>query len=113
MGELRWSEEQQELASMLTALLSKHSDSTAVRQALEAPKGYDEKLWSLLCEQVGVAALTVPEEHGGGGVTFPPGRGLPQQLGRVPIGRAACWGKGEILVGGGSFKKKKKYTQVK
>ena len=29
--------------------------------------GYDEELWSPLCEQIGVAALAVPEEYGGAG----------------------------------------------
>ena len=68
--DLRWSEEQQELASMMASLLSKHSDSAAVRAAAESSCGYDEKLWQLLCEQVGVAALAVPEKHGGAGFGF-------------------------------------------
>src|SRR3712207_9391774 len=108
MGELRWSEEQQELASLLAALLSRHSDSTAVRQALEAPKGYDEKLWSLLCEQVGVAALTVPEEHGGGGVTFLQGAVLPAELGRVlaPAPVLGTRGAGGAVPGGGGAPKR-------
>ena len=70
MSELRWSEEQEELASMLGSLLAKHSDSVAVRSAIESPRGYDEKLWSMLCEQVGVAGLAVPEEYGGAGFSF-------------------------------------------
>ena len=68
--DLRWSEEQQELASMMSALLVRHSDSAAVRTACASSCGYDEKLWRLLCEQVGVAALSVPEEYGGAGFGF-------------------------------------------
>ena len=63
-------EEQAELASMVRDLLRKRSDSGAVRRAVEQPKGYDESLWSLLCEQVGVAALAIPEEYGGAGFTL-------------------------------------------
>jgi alkylation response protein AidB-like acyl-CoA dehydrogenase len=70
VADLRWSEEQQELASMMSGLLAKHSDSGAVRAAAASSCGYDEKLWRLLCEQVGVAALAVPEEHGGAGFGF-------------------------------------------
>jgi alkylation response protein AidB-like acyl-CoA dehydrogenase len=82
MGDLRWSDEQQQLAEMLSSLLAKHSDSRAVRQAVESPKGYDEQLWSLLCEQVGVAALEIPEEYGGAGFTFVETAVVLEQLGR-------------------------------
>ncbi|MFL6024424.1 MAG: acyl-CoA dehydrogenase family protein [Marmoricola sp.] len=63
-------EEQDELAATVRALLTKRSDSAAVRAALETEAGYDEGLWSALCEQVGVAALAVPEEHDGFGASL-------------------------------------------
>ena len=34
---------------------------------MEAPLGYDDKLWSTLCEQIGVAALAIPDHYGGAG----------------------------------------------
>jgi alkylation response protein AidB-like acyl-CoA dehydrogenase len=34
---------------------------------MSSERGYDEALWKLLCEQVGAAALVVPEELGGAG----------------------------------------------
>ncbi len=64
------SEEQVELAATVRALLARRSDSPAVRSAVDAPRGYDEALWSTLCEQIGVAALAVPEEYGGAGFTL-------------------------------------------
>ena len=67
--ELRWSEEQRELADVLDDLLRRHVDLAAVRDST-ASRGYDEKLWSLLSEQVGVAGLAVPEEEGGAGFGF-------------------------------------------
>ena len=43
------SEEQQELASTVRALLSKRGDARVER--------YDDALWQTLCEQIGVAAI--------------------------------------------------------
>ena len=63
------SEEQQELASTVRSLLAKRSDGPAVRKAIESDRGFDTELWSVLCEQVGAAALSVPEKHGGAGFT--------------------------------------------
>ncbi|MFF9542501.1 acyl-CoA dehydrogenase family protein [Streptomyces albidoflavus] len=60
-------EEHAELAATVRRLLERRSDSTAVRAATESAPGYDLKLWRTLCEQVGVAALAVPEEYGGAG----------------------------------------------
>ena len=68
--ELALTEEQQELASTLRSLLAKQADSAAVRAAMESEKGYDEALWTTLVEQVGVAALPVPEEHDGVGASL-------------------------------------------
>ncbi len=81
MNELRWTEEQRELGSMLESLLAKRSDSGAVRAAAESSCGYDQKLWQLLCEQVGVAALGLPEEYGGAGFGFLETAVVLEQLG--------------------------------
>jgi alkylation response protein AidB-like acyl-CoA dehydrogenase len=61
------SEERELLRETVAALVDKHASPEAVRAAMESERGYDEKLWSLLCEQVGAAALVVPEELGGAG----------------------------------------------
>ena len=61
------SEERDLLRDTVASLVEKHADPEAVRRAMESERGYDEKLWTLLCEQVGVAALVVPEELGGAG----------------------------------------------
>ncbi len=63
-------EEQDELAVIVRSLLDKRSDSAAVRAAVESESGYDESLWQALCEQVGVAALAVPEEYDGFGASL-------------------------------------------
>ncbi|MET3960137.1 alkylation response protein AidB-like acyl-CoA dehydrogenase [Marmoricola sp. OAE513] len=63
-------EEQDELAAAVRGMLSKRSDSEAVRAAVQTETGYDAALWSALVEQIGVAALAVPEEHDGFGASL-------------------------------------------
>ena len=65
-----FSEEQQELASTVRSLLAKRADSAAVRAAAESEIGYDEALWQTLCEQIGAAALGIPEEYDGAGFSL-------------------------------------------
>jgi alkylation response protein AidB-like acyl-CoA dehydrogenase len=65
IGGIVMSEERQLLRETVAALIDKHASPAAVRKATESERGYDEALWKLLCEQVGAAALVVPEELGG------------------------------------------------
>ena len=57
--EFALTEEQQELAATVRSLLAKRADPRV--------ETYDEALWSTLCEQIGVAALGIPEEYDGAG----------------------------------------------
>jgi alkylation response protein AidB-like acyl-CoA dehydrogenase len=75
-------EERQLLRQTVAALVAKHASSEAVRRAMESPRGYDESLWSMLCEQVGVAALVVPEELGGAGGELADAAAVLEELGR-------------------------------
>jgi len=61
------SEERELLRETVAALVDKHAPPAAVREAMASERGYDESLWTLLCEQVGAAALVVPEKFGGAG----------------------------------------------
>ncbi|HWJ67387.1 MAG TPA: acyl-CoA dehydrogenase family protein [Nocardioides sp.] len=76
------SEEQAELAATVRGLLEKRADSAAVRAASTSPTGHDEALWATLCEQIGVAALAVPEEYDGVGATFFETAVVLEELGR-------------------------------
>lgn len=64
------SEEQQELVTTVRSLLAKRADSAAVRAAVASESGYDEALWATLCEQIGAAALGIPEEYDGAGYSL-------------------------------------------
>ena len=80
--EFAFSEEQQELASTVRSLLAKRADSAAVRAAMESEAGYDEALWQTLCEQIGVAALGIPEEYDGAGFSLFESLIVLEELGR-------------------------------
>ncbi|HRD10392.1 MAG TPA: acyl-CoA dehydrogenase family protein [Mycobacterium sp.] len=78
-------EERQMLRETVASLIDKHALSAAVRAAMESPRGYDESLWSMLCEQVGVAALVVPEEFGGAGGELADAAAVLEELGRALV----------------------------
>jgi alkylation response protein AidB-like acyl-CoA dehydrogenase len=77
------SEERELLRQTVAALVEKHASPAAVRQAIESERGYDESLWTLLCEQVGAAALVVPEERGGAGGELADAAVVIEELGRA------------------------------
>jgi alkylation response protein AidB-like acyl-CoA dehydrogenase len=70
------------LRDTVAALVEKHASPEAVRVAMASERGYDEALWKLLCEQVGVAALVVPEELGGAGGELADAAVVLEELGK-------------------------------
>lgn len=76
------SSERELLRETVAALVAKHAPSEAVRAATESERGYDEPLWRLLCEQVGVAALVVPDEYGGAGGDLGDAAVVVEELGK-------------------------------
>ena len=77
------SAEQSELGTTVRNLLARRSGSESVREAVAGPKGYDEALWSTLCEQIGAAALAIPEEYGGAGFSLFETHIVLEELGRA------------------------------
>lgn len=76
------SEERDLLRDTVAALVEKHASPEAVRTAAASERGYDESLWKMLCEQVGAAALVVPEELGGAGGELADAAVVLEELGR-------------------------------
>ena len=79
------SEERDLLRETVAALVEKHASPAAVREAIESEHGYDESLWKLLCEQVGAAALVVPEELGGAGGELADAAVVLEELGKALV----------------------------
>jgi alkylation response protein AidB-like acyl-CoA dehydrogenase len=66
--DLSWTEEQEMLRETVRSLLAKYSSPEIVRELEDDPVGYRVDLWEELGRQ-GLLGLTVPEEHGGSGMT--------------------------------------------
>src|SRR6201990_2211062 len=79
------SEERELLRETVRGLVAKHASPAAVREAIESERGYDESLWKLLREQVGAAALVIPEEFGGAGGELADAATVLQELGRALV----------------------------
>ena len=79
------SEERELLRETVAALVDKHASPAAVREAMASERGYDESLWKLLCEQVGAAALVVPEELGGAGGGLADAAVVLEELGKALV----------------------------
>ncbi|TWS21293.1 acyl-CoA dehydrogenase [Tsukamurella asaccharolytica] len=71
-----------DLAAAVRSVIDRRWSPAALRAAIEAPTGYDADLWSVLCEQVGIAALAVPEEHDGVGAGVRALQVVAEELGR-------------------------------
>ncbi|MEZ4375766.1 MAG: acyl-CoA dehydrogenase family protein [Polyangiaceae bacterium] len=77
-----FSDEQRELARMLRGLLQKSCPLTRVRDVMLEAEGHDPALWSRLCEELGLAALVIPEEYGGAGFGSVELAAVMEELGR-------------------------------
>jgi alkylation response protein AidB-like acyl-CoA dehydrogenase len=77
--------ERELLRATVAALVDKHASPAAVREAMASERGYDESLWKLLCEQVGAAALVVPEELGGAGGELADAAVVLEELGKALV----------------------------
>ncbi|BBX20052.1 acyl-CoA dehydrogenase [Mycolicibacterium duvalii] len=79
------SEERDLLRDTVAALVDKHASPEAVRKAAASERGYDETLWKMLCEQVGAAALVVPEKLGGAGGELADAAVVLEELGKALV----------------------------
>ncbi|MBX7431319.1 acyl-CoA/acyl-ACP dehydrogenase [Mycobacterium sp. Y57] len=79
------SEERELLRDTVATLVDKHASPEAVRAAMDSEHGYDKALWTMLCEQVGAAALVVPEELGGAGGELADAAVVIEELGKALV----------------------------
>jgi hypothetical protein len=80
---IRMTAEHDALRDVVRHLLTRQAGGDAVRAAAASPRGYDQDLWSALCDQIGVAALAIPEEYGGAGATLLETHVVLEELGRT------------------------------
>ena len=65
-----FSEEQEELRRSMRRFLEDKSPMTEVRRLMETTEGYDRAVWDQMANQLGLQALTIPEEYGGSGFGY-------------------------------------------
>jgi alkylation response protein AidB-like acyl-CoA dehydrogenase len=67
---LAYSSEQRELAESVRRFLADRMPLTRVRELMETEDATDEKVWTYLGSQLGLAGLAIPEQYGGAGFRF-------------------------------------------
>lgn len=94
--EFAFSQEQSELASTVRSLLAKRADPRL--------PDYDQELWQTLCEQIGVAALAIPEDYDGAGFTLFESLIVLEEIGRslAPSPLLSSLVTAEALLAGGN-----------
>ena len=65
-----FSEEQEELRTVVRQFLEAKSPESAVREQMETERGYDPEVWAQMAEQLGLQSLIIPEEYGGQGFGY-------------------------------------------
>ena len=63
-------EDQEELRGTVRRFLEQHASEPDLRRLMATDDGDDPKMWDLMCTQLGLPAIAIPEEYGGAGFTF-------------------------------------------
>jgi alkylation response protein AidB-like acyl-CoA dehydrogenase len=73
----------EELRAVLREFLAAKSPVHRALEQMESPGGYDRAVWSQMCDQLALSALTIPEDLGGQGFGFAELAVVLEELGRV------------------------------
>src|SRR5687768_12491010 len=80
--DLDLSEEQELLRETVRGLCQRHANLDVVRAMEDDGVGYPDKFWAALAES-GILGLTLPEEHGGSGMSMVDAAVVYMELGRA------------------------------
>ena len=76
-------EDQEELRGTVRRFLGQHAAEPDIRRLMATDDGDDPKLWELMCTQLGLPAIAIPESYGGAGFTFIELGLVVEELGRA------------------------------
>jgi alkylation response protein AidB-like acyl-CoA dehydrogenase len=65
-----FSPEQSDFRMTIRKFLEAKSPESEVRRLMETAEGFDPGVWAQMSQQLGLPALTIPEDHGGAGFGF-------------------------------------------
>jgi alkylation response protein AidB-like acyl-CoA dehydrogenase len=80
---LGFTAEQEALRTGVRRLLAEHWSSDRLRVALESSEPYDAGLWKVMAEDLGLHAMSIPEEYGGAGYGFAEQAVVLEEMGRA------------------------------
>ncbi|MFN8052473.1 MAG: acyl-CoA dehydrogenase family protein [Acidimicrobiales bacterium] len=104
MLNLDFTEEQDMLREMVRGMCEQHANLDVVRAMEDDPVGYPTGMWSQLAE-LGILGMTIPEAHGGSGMSMQEGVVIYEELGRAlaPLPHlVSCVVSAGALLAGGS-----------
>ena len=78
-----FSEEQEELRTIVRRFLEDKSPEAAVREQMDTEKGFDDAVWNQMAEQMGLQSLIIPEEYGGSGYSYVELTVVLEEMGRA------------------------------
>ncbi|MBT8150464.1 MAG: acyl-CoA/acyl-ACP dehydrogenase, partial [Gammaproteobacteria bacterium] len=99
-----FSDEQIMIRDTAEQFLAEVSDSAAVRAVMASERGYDDKLWARICQDMYWQAITVPEACGGLDLGYIELVAVLEQMGRrlacTPLYASVCLAANTLLVAG-------------
>ena len=78
-----FSEEQDELRTVVRRFLAEKSPESEVRRLMETVPGYDPEVWRLATRQLGLSGLAIPQKFGGSGFGYAELTVVFEEMGRV------------------------------
>ena len=103
-------QEQEELRAMARAFLAEHSGSEQIRTAMESELGYDPGVWKQIAQELGWAAVIVPEAYDGLGLGAVELTALMECMGEsllcAPFFSTVCLGVNALVVAGSDAQKR-------
>jgi alkylation response protein AidB-like acyl-CoA dehydrogenase len=101
-----FTEEQKMIIDTADSFLAEISTSSAIRSAMETPRGYDQATWQRICQEMAWPAMHIPEEFGGLGLGGVELVAVLEQMGRYqlcsPFLSTACMAVNTLLLAGES-----------
>jgi alkylation response protein AidB-like acyl-CoA dehydrogenase len=99
-----FTEEQKMIIDTADSFLAEISTSSAIRSAMETPRGYDQATWQRICQEMAWPAMHIPEEFGGLGLGGVELVAVLEQMGRYqlcsPFLSSACMAVNILLIAG-------------
>ena len=111
-----FTDEQEQLRDFVRSFLEEKSPESAVREQMDTEQGFDPDVWAQMSEQMGLPALTIPEDYGGQGFTRIEQVVVLEEMGRsllcAPFFSSAVMAANTLMLGGDESAKQAHLPQI-